>query len=109
MADEILVFITASSEEEAAKIGTALVAERLAACVNIVPEVRSLFRWDGKMQDGREALLIAKSRQPLLAELVSRVKALHSYSVPEVIALPIAGGSEEYLSWLRAETKTSPA
>jgi periplasmic divalent cation tolerance protein len=105
MANEIIVLITASSPDEAAKIGSALVDEHLAACVNIVPEVRSLFFWEGKTRDERETLLVAKSRQPLLAQLVLRVKALHSYSVPEVIALPIVGGSPEYLAWLNDTTK----
>ena len=105
MANEIIVLITASSPDEAAKIGSALVDEHLAACVNIVPEIRSLFFWEGKTRDERETLLVAKSRQPLLAQLVLRVKALHSYSVPEVIALPIVGGSPEYLAWLNDTTK----
>jgi len=105
MADEIIVLITASSKDEAVKIGTALVNEHLAACVNIVPEVRSVFFWEGKTHDERETLLIAKSRQPLLEPLIARVKALHSYTVPEVIALPILGGSPEYLRWLNETTK----
>jgi periplasmic divalent cation tolerance protein len=105
VADEIIVLITASSQDEAAKIGTALVDEHLAACVNIVPEIRSLFFWEGKTQDERETLLVAKSRQPLLERLVCRVKSLHSYVVPEVIALPIVGGSREYLAWLNETTK----
>jgi periplasmic divalent cation tolerance protein len=101
MADEVLVLITASSGEEAAKIATALVDEHIAACVNIVPEVRSLFFWEGRTQDAREALLICKSRQPLLEKLIRRVKSLHSYAVPEIIALPIIGGSRDYLDWLK--------
>jgi periplasmic divalent cation tolerance protein len=101
MADEILVLITASSGEEAAKIATALVDEHIAACVNIVPEMRSLFFWEGRTQDAREALLICKSRQPLLEKLIRRVKSLHSYTVPEIIALPIIGGSQDYLDWLK--------
>lgn len=105
MADEIVVFITASNKDEAALIGKALVDEHLAACVNLVPEVRSLFFWDNKTQDERETLLIVKSRLPLLDTLTARVKSLHSYSVPEVIALPIIGGSAEYLSWLNEATK----
>jgi periplasmic divalent cation tolerance protein len=105
MAGEIIVLITASSEEEAAKIGSALVDEHLAACVNIVPGVRSLFFWEGKTQDGRELLLICKSRQTLLERIIARVKSLHSYTVPEVIALPVAGGSEDYLRWLREATR----
>jgi periplasmic divalent cation tolerance protein len=104
MAGEIIVLITASSEDEAAKIGYALVDEHLAACVNIVPGVRSLFFWEGKTQDGRELLLICKSRQPLLERIIARVKSLHSYTVPEVLALPVAGGSEDYLRWLREAT-----
>ena len=103
--DEVIILITASSGDEAVKIATALVNERLAACVNIVPEVRSLFFWEGKAQDAREALLICKSRQPLLEELISFVKSLHSYAVPEVIALPIIAGSREYLDWIRESTK----
>ncbi len=105
MGDEIIVLITASSGEEAARIAAALVGEHVAACVNIVPEVRSLFFWKGKTQDAKESLLICKSRQPLLDELVQRVKELHSYSVPEIIALPIVGGSRDYLDWLREGTK----
>jgi periplasmic divalent cation tolerance protein len=105
MADEIIVLITAASKEEASRIGTALVNEHIAACVNIVPQVRSLFFWEGKIQDESELLLIAKSRQPLLERLIARVRALHSYSVPEVIALPIIGGSSQYLSWLRESTQ----
>jgi len=105
MADEIVVLITASSREEAEKIGSALVDDRLAACVNIIPEVRSLFVWEGKRQDERETLLVAKSRRPLLDRLVARVKMLHSYTVPEVIALPVVGGSRDYLDWVEASTK----
>lgn len=105
MAEEIIVLITASSGEEAATIAEALVNEHVAACVNIVPEVRSLFFWEGKTQDSREALLICKSRQPLLEKLISRVKSLHSYAVPEVIALPIIAGSPDYLNWVRENTK----
>jgi periplasmic divalent cation tolerance protein len=105
MADEIIVLITASNKEEAATIGTTLVAERLAACVNIVPEVRSLFFWEGKTRDEQETLLIVKSRLVLMEKLVSRVRSLHSYAVPEVIALPIVAGSTDYLGWLRENTE----
>ncbi len=105
MAGEIVVLITASSKEEAAKIATALVDEHLAACVNIVPEIRSLFSWEGKTRDERETLLICKSRQPLLDRLIARVTSLHSYTVPEVIALPIVGGSADYLIWLQQTTE----
>ncbi len=105
MADEIITLITAGSDEEATTIARALVDERLAACVNIVPGVRSFFFWEGKTDDARELLLICKSRRPLLDELVNRVKSLHSYTVPEIIALPIVAGSRDYLDWVRESTK----
>jgi periplasmic divalent cation tolerance protein len=104
MADEVIVLITASSKEEAVNIGRALVDEHLGACVNIVSEVFSLFFWEGKTQDARETLLIVKSRLSLMDKITARVKSLHSYSVPEVIALPIIAGSQEYLDWVKAST-----
>jgi periplasmic divalent cation tolerance protein len=105
MGDEIVVLITASTRDEAGKIGKALVDEHLAACVNIVPEVRSLFFWEGRTQDETETLLIVKSRLVLMDRLLERVKLLHSYTVPEVIALPIVAGSRDYLDWLKASTE----
>ncbi len=98
--DEIVVFVTASSEEEAVKIGRKLVEEGLAACANILPQVRSIFRWEGAVSDERESLMILKSRMGLFEDLVTRVKRLHSYSVPEIIALPIGQGSADYLKWI---------
>jgi periplasmic divalent cation tolerance protein len=105
MRDEIVVLITASTGAEAEKIGSVLVEERLAACVNIVPEVRSLFSWEGTVRDERETLLICKSRRPLMDQLIVRVKSLHSYTVPEVIALPIISGSSDYLDWVKDATR----
>ncbi len=105
MAEEIIVLITAGSDQEAAKIAGALVQEHLAACVNVIAGVRSLFFWEGKTHDSAEALLICKSRGPLLEELIRRVKSLHSYTVPEIIALPIVAGSREYLDWVRESTR----
>ncbi len=98
--DRIIVLITAGSEEEAGKIARLLVKEKKAACVNIVPRVDSLFRWKGRIDSARESLLLVKTRAWLLSEIVSLVKEIHSYEVPEIIALPIIGGSEEYLKWL---------
>ncbi len=104
MNDGIVVLITASSDIEAARIAEVLVGEHLAACVNIVSGIQSVFFWDEKIQNSRESLLICKSRSGLLQNLISRVKALHSYSVPEIIALPIVGGSPDYLEWIRKST-----
>ncbi len=100
----MVVLITASGEEEAGKIAHALVSGRLAACVNIMKNIRSIYRWQGKVEDEAEALMIAKTRRSLLADLTARVKELHSYTVPEVIALPILEGSGDYLRWLCEET-----
>lgn len=105
MADEIVILITAGSPEEASSIARALVDEHLAACVNVVPGVRSFFFWEGRTQDAAETLLIVKSRRPLLDDLVTRVKAVHSYSVPEIVALPIIAGLPDYLAWVNDSTK----
>ena len=96
----VVVLITAGSEEEAHKIAELLVNENKAACVNILARVDSLFRWKGKIDSARESLLLVKTRASLLSEIVSLVKDVHSYEVPEIIALPIIGGTEEYLKWL---------
>jgi periplasmic divalent cation tolerance protein len=98
--DRIIVLIAAGSEEEAHKIAKLLVNEKKAACVNIVPGVDSIFRWKGKIDSAHESLLLVKTRASLFPEIISLVKEAHSYEVPEVIALPIIGGSEEYLKWL---------
>jgi periplasmic divalent cation tolerance protein len=100
----IVVFITAPGEEEAAAMARALVEERLAACVNIVRDVRSIYRWEGKIEDDREALMVVKTREDLFDALSGRVRELHGYSVPEVIALPILKGLKEYLQWLEEQT-----
>jgi periplasmic divalent cation tolerance protein len=101
---EVVVFITAPNGDDAAKIARALVESRLAACVNIVKNVRSIYAWQGKVEDDSEFLLLAKTRRELFNELADRVKELHSYDVPEIIALPITHGSEDYLKWLRNST-----
>lgn len=100
----IVVLVTAEGPEEAHKIAEALVKGRQAACVNIVPAVNSHFRWQGKLEAAQESLLIIKTRESLLPEVVKSVKKLHSYSVPEIIALPIVGGNGDYLEWLDSET-----
>lgn len=101
----VIIFITASSYEEARKVADALVTQKKAACVNIVPKVNSLFRWKGKIEDAEENLLVVKTRAKLLSEVVSTVKAVHSYEVPEIIALPIIEGNPDYLKWIDEETE----
>jgi periplasmic divalent cation tolerance protein len=100
----IVAFITASKEEEAAHIARELVGARLAACVNITKDIRSIYRWQGKIEDEVEVLLVVKTRADLFEDLVKKVRELHSYTVPEIIALPIVKGSEDYLKWLKDET-----
>jgi periplasmic divalent cation tolerance protein len=95
-----LVSITTGSAEEAERIAEALVQERLAACVNIVPAITSIYRWQGEVHRDSEVLLIAKSRPELFESLAARVKEMHSYEVPEIIALPIVAGSKAYLKWI---------
>ena len=103
MAEGIVVFVTASSEEEAAKIGAALVDEKLAACCNIFHGVTSIFRWKDEICREKEILLILKSTAPHFEALSKRVQELHSYEVPEVIALPITHGSDAYMKWLQEQ------
>ena len=102
------VYITASDKDEAVGIGKALVEERLAACANVIDGVRSLYWWDGEVQDDPEVVVILKSRTELMGALTSRVKELHSYDVPCVVSWPILDGNADYLSWLDAETDTTP-
>ncbi|TXH22996.1 MAG: divalent-cation tolerance protein CutA [Elusimicrobia bacterium] len=100
----VAVFITAANAREARRLATALVAERLAACVTDAGVVHSVYRWKGRVERARERLLIAKTRRARLAALVARVKTLHSYDVPEAVALPIVGGNPAYLTWVERET-----
>lgn len=104
MSAHTVVFITAGSTEEGEKIARALVNEHLAACVNIVSPICSVYRWRGQVQEDQEVLLIAKSRFASLEQLAHRVKQLHSYQVPEIIAMPIVGGAQDYLHWIDDQT-----
>ena len=99
-ANKIVVLITTSSEEEAHNIAELLVNGKKAACVNIVPGVDSIFWWEDKLDSARESLLLVKTKASLFPEIVELVKRMHSYEVPEIIALPIIAGSEDYLKWL---------
>ena len=103
-ADKIVVFVTASTEQEAENIARLLVEQRKVACVNIVPRVRSLFWWQGKLDSAQETLLVAKTRASLLPQVIDVVEKAHSYDVPEIVALPIIGGNEDYLRWIADET-----
>lgn len=103
--DYMVVFITAPNEEEAVKISKTLVEEKLAGCINIVKNIRSIYFWQDKIEDESEVLMIVKTKSDLFDELEKRVKSLHSYTVPEVIGIKINKGSEEYLKWLSEVTK----
>lgn len=101
----LVIFVTAQNVVQAKKIARKLLTERLAACVNIVNNVHSLFWWEGKVDESPEVLLVIKSRADVFKQLVKAVKAAHSYSVPEIIALPIVAGSPDYLKWVNAAVK----
>ncbi len=105
MTDALVVLVTTPTPERAAEIARALVEERLAACGNVLPAIRSIYRWEGKVQDEAEALLVLKTTRARLEALRDRVLALHPYEVPEVLALPVEAGSAPYLAWLAAETR----
>jgi periplasmic divalent cation tolerance protein len=102
MTDKILVFSTCGSAEEAEKVSRALVEGNLAACVNIVPGVQSIYRWQGAVEQSGEWLLVIKSRRDLFARLTAELRRVHSYEVPEAIAVPITDGLAEYLAWMDA-------
>jgi periplasmic divalent cation tolerance protein len=100
MTDNIVILSTCASEDEAERIARALIAERLAACVNVLPGVRSFYRWQGQVEDGAECLLVIKSSRPLFGALRAAIRKSHSYEVPEIVALPIIDGAPDYLAWL---------
>lgn len=104
---QVLLYVTASDVQEAAKIARTLVEERLVACANVLGAVRSFYRWEGEIQDDEEAVLIAKTGAERVEEATARIKALHSYDVPCVVAVPLVGGNEEFLTWIASETGAS--
>ncbi|MEZ7196399.1 divalent-cation tolerance protein CutA [Pseudodesulfovibrio karagichevae] len=101
---ESFIYMTCASLEEAGAIGEMLVERRLAACANILPGMRSIYWWRGKVERAEEAVLIAKTRDDLVEPLTEAVKAAHGYEVPCVVALPITGGNPDFLAWIRSET-----
>lgn len=103
MTDKIVVFSMAASAEEAEKIARSLVEARLAACVNVIREIRSFYRWQGKIEDSTEWLLVIKSSRERFDALRAAVEKLHSYDVPELIALPVVEGARNYLNWMDGE------
>ncbi|MGQ9370189.1 divalent-cation tolerance protein CutA [Azospirillum sp. ST 5-10] len=102
--DLVFVYMTAGSRAEAETIGRALVEERLAACVNLLGSMTSIYRWEGAVETAEEVAFVAKTTAGLFDRLAERVRALHSYEVPCVVALPVDLGSPAYLAWLRRET-----
>ncbi len=102
MTDKIVVLVTCSSTREARKIARALVERRLAACVNILERMESVYRWKGKVEEAFERLLVIKTAREKFSALQTAVRELHSYEVPEIVALPLVDGLEEYLGWIEA-------
>jgi|WetSurMetagenome_2_1015567.scaffolds.fasta_scaffold100231_3 periplasmic divalent cation tolerance protein len=101
----ILVYITVKDKNQARAIGKALVREKYAACANIIDRINSFYFWEGSLCDDNEAALIVKTRKSLLDRLIKRVKELHTYSVPCIVALPIVGGNPDFLKWVQKETE----
>ena len=104
MTEHIVALSTLGSEEEAVRLARTLVERRLVACVNVLPGVRSLYRWEGRVADDREVLLIMKTRTERYEALSAAIEELHPYDVPELISVPLHGGSAGYLSWVDAAT-----
>jgi len=100
-----IIYITTKDKDEARRIGKELVETRLAACVNIIDNMNSMYWWDGKIQDDSEAILIAKTKENLVPELVEKTRQMHSYSCPCIVVLPILGGNAKFLEWIEEETK----
>lgn len=100
----IVILVTTSTKDEARKIADLVLSQRKAACINVMTGVDSTFWWQGKLDSAQESVLIIKTKASLLAEIIDLVRDMHSYTVPEIIALPIVGGNEDYLRWIDEET-----
>ncbi len=103
--DFVVVFVTVPNQDVASTLAKTLVAEKLVACVNILPGLRSIYAWEGKLCDEAEALCVLKTRRALYPAVRNRVTSIHPYQVPEIIALPLVEGNAPYLAWLRGETR----
>ena len=103
MSEALIVFCTCGSKEEAERVARMLVEERLAACVNVLPGIRSVYRWQGAVESGDEILLLMKTTADKFSALRDRIQEIHSYDVPEIVALPVVAGSERYLAWLEEQ------
>ena len=102
---ECIVYITTNSTEEAEIIGRNLVSRKLAACVNIIGNMKSIYHWEGTIETGEEVIIIAKTKKALVNELIENVKTLHSSQVPCIVAIPIIDGNADFIQWIRNETK----
>ena len=100
-----LIYMTAGSKDEAKMIGKALVTSGLAACVNIIENMNAMYMWDGKLQDDNETVLIAKTTQARVNELIEKVKTLHSYDCPCIVSLAVSDGNPEFLNWVSNEVQ----
>ena len=99
-----IIYSTTSSVEEARKIARIIVEEKLAACVNIIPKIESIYRWQGKIEEDNESILLAKTIDKNVDQVIQRIKENHSYDVPDIVAIPITHGFKEYLDWVEVET-----
>ncbi|SRR5579871_252209 len=109
MTDKVVVLVTTSGVKEARKIATVLVDKRLAACVNVLPGIRSYYRWDGGVHNDEEILLVIKSSRPRFDALRKAIESVHSYKVPEILCLPIVEGADPYMNWLEESLVDAPA
>ena len=96
----VVILVTCANKREARRIARGLVEQRLVACVNIVDEIKSIFWWQKEINSANEVLLIAKSKRSLIQKIIKQVKSLHSYQTPEIIALPVVGGNQDYINWI---------
>ncbi len=108
MSDAVIVFSTCASRKQAQQIARVIVEERLAACVQLLPPIQSVYRWEGAIEQSKEVLMLFKTTAARFSELEKRIAELHSYDTPEIVAVPVIAGAERYLAWLRESTAVTP-